>query len=553
MTGRTAPSSRSAAEQALRRLATVPDARYEELLAVPAEHALHELEALSVSLSHWERDRALLRTLVNVGSLLPHEQRFPRDEVYPAAVDDAIARINDELPARFEPGSPTMRAMGYETPRIGMSVPLRVDGRLWGELWVTDLPEPEPGRPDDRLADAARLADELTGMIAVAERLQRMARMAFADPLTGVGNRRAMDDALAELLRPDGPGATVVMVDVDDLKLINDLGGHVAGDRAIVGVADALARAATSQVGSLVSRVGGDEFVVLLRGPDRTAAIEVVDAAARRLTQLPEPVGISCGVAAVAAGAAPADALAAADAALYGAKARGALLMVSSDVTGAPMPRPPRSRGRRAADHGPLAPAQPLRRTPPALEPPADDDTAVAAVTALASIGAALAEAPSSTRSRLAHLAEHLLVPFGLEHWSISRSDLDGPRLLRVSTMAVRQTMPLDHDRFDLHVDTSFRLDDFPLTRHAIEQHRWFWVERDDEQADPAERQVLHEMGSASVVALGCHDERTGWLLELYGARPGAGVRTLGHVASVCLSALLRRPVTPLPVAAHRA
>ncbi|GMA88679.1 hypothetical protein GCM10025868_39290 [Angustibacter aerolatus] len=67
----------------------------------------------------------------------------------------------------------------------------------------------------------------------------------------------------------------------------------MAGDRAIVGVADALARAATSQVGSLVSRVGGDEFVVLLRGPDRTAAIEVVDAAARRLTRLPEPVGIA--------------------------------------------------------------------------------------------------------------------------------------------------------------------------------------------------------------------------------------------------------------------
>ncbi|GMA88681.1 hypothetical protein GCM10025868_39310 [Angustibacter aerolatus] len=83
---------------------------------MPAEHALHELEALSVSLSHWERDRALLRTLVNVGSLLPHEQRFPRDEVYPAAVDDAIARINDEPAGQVRARLPHHARHGVRDP-----------------------------------------------------------------------------------------------------------------------------------------------------------------------------------------------------------------------------------------------------------------------------------------------------------------------------------------------------------------------------------------------------------------------------------------------------
>jgi len=85
------PSGRSAAaagaqqtdhETLLARLASLSDTAYEELLAVPAEHALERLGATSVSVSRWERDRGVLRCLVNVGELAPGDERFPADETY---------------------------------------------------------------------------------------------------------------------------------------------------------------------------------------------------------------------------------------------------------------------------------------------------------------------------------------------------------------------------------------------------------------------------------------------------------------------------------------
>ena len=86
------PSSEPAsAERALRELVLMPEARYEQMLAIPAEYAMDALGAHSASLSRWERDRGLLRTLVNVGDLSAQETRFPREEVYEAALDAAIA------------------------------------------------------------------------------------------------------------------------------------------------------------------------------------------------------------------------------------------------------------------------------------------------------------------------------------------------------------------------------------------------------------------------------------------------------------------------------
>ena len=64
-------------EAALLRLLKTPGARYEELLIVPAEHALDQLGAASVSLLRWERDSGLLRCVVNIGTLGPGGQRRP--------------------------------------------------------------------------------------------------------------------------------------------------------------------------------------------------------------------------------------------------------------------------------------------------------------------------------------------------------------------------------------------------------------------------------------------------------------------------------------------
>ncbi|WP_203826707.1 GGDEF domain-containing protein [Actinoplanes palleronii] len=96
---------------------------------------------------------------------------------------------------------------------------------------------------------------------------------ATSDALTGVANRRAFDQALQPAVRSAANGddpASLVVVDVDHFKQINDTWGHAAGDRALRAVADAL-RSAAAGTDHLVARLGGDEFAVLLRSGPKDA------------------------------------------------------------------------------------------------------------------------------------------------------------------------------------------------------------------------------------------------------------------------------------------
>jgi diguanylate cyclase (GGDEF)-like protein len=514
----------ASAERALRELVLLPEARYEQLLAIPAEYAMDALGAHSASLSRWERDRGLLRTLVNVGELSADETRFPREEVYEAAVDVAIARVLLGEPMVYRRSDPALDDHGralldFSAKQSAASLPVWLDDRLWGELWVS--------RDDEQLsaellAVGQDVAADVAAMVAIAERLQRMARMAFEDPLTGVGNRRVLDDTLRELLDAAGPGATVVMCDIDNLKDLNDEQGHAAGDRAIVATADALATAASTVPGSVTVRMGGDEFAVLLVGQQRARAITLVEAAARSLADDDGRVEISCGVAVLPAGLAGRDALAAADSAQYAAKSRGALLVVASDL---PDVAPERRRSRRRFSDRP----RPL------------PETAQAVLDVVASLAEQLPEAPDSPGGRLRWLGERLLAPLDLQEWSLSQVDLVGDRLLTTDSLGLRQTPLASAPPHDLQVDKRFQIDDFPLTLAAVERDQWFSVDVDDPRADAQERTVLSEMGMRHVVALGCRDATTGWLLELYGRRAGTDLTAVGSVLALGAAALLFR------------
>lgn len=109
-----------------------------------------------------------------------------------------------------------------------------------------------------------RALDRVTAA-ATEEVLHRLERASRTDALTGVGNRRAFDETLSAALSAaarQGHQVTVVAVDLDGLKRINDTEGHAAGDAALLDIVRAFYSALRDE--DTVFRVGGDEFVILL-------------------------------------------------------------------------------------------------------------------------------------------------------------------------------------------------------------------------------------------------------------------------------------------------
>ena len=147
------------------------------------------------------------------------------------------------------------------------------------------------------------------------------------DPLTGLRNRRAFDEALdsaAVAAARTGEPLALVVLDLDDFKGTNDRFGHQEGDACLV----AVARTLDSGVRGIDAtfRWGGDEFAALLRATDAAAASEVCARLVADLAvahELPDGSRLraTCGVAVFAAGMAPADLVARADADLLAGKA----------------------------------------------------------------------------------------------------------------------------------------------------------------------------------------------------------------------------------------
>jgi diguanylate cyclase (GGDEF)-like protein len=174
-------------------------------------------------------------------------------------------------------------------------------------------------------AEIGRLKREL----AVARaRIAELEARADVDPLVDVLNRRGFERELARLIahvRRYGTPATLMFIDLDRFKSVNDAHGHVAGDALLKAVAARLA--ARVRASDVVGRLGGDEFNVLLWNIGRPAA----EAKARELEGVIEAVtvdhggarlavGASAGAVPLAADATPAGVLDAADRAMYARK-----------------------------------------------------------------------------------------------------------------------------------------------------------------------------------------------------------------------------------------
>ena len=146
------------------------------------------------------------------------------------------------------------------------------------------------------------------------------ARAADVDALTGIANRRAFDAAVERARQGTGV-VTVLLVDTDRFKEINDTRGHAAGDAVLQAIAKALA--AQVRDSDVVARLGGDEFGALLPDVDPATAAAVANRMVQAVRDLSDcPVTLSIGVAGAPAHLLP-ETMAQADQAMYRAKRAG--------------------------------------------------------------------------------------------------------------------------------------------------------------------------------------------------------------------------------------
>jgi len=163
----------------------------------------------------------------------------------------------------------------------------------------------------------------------------QLIEMTNTDGLTGVKNRRYFDLQLVEELQRaqrTESDITLLMIDVDRFKHINDDSGHLIGDECLVAIADCLKRS-VQRISDTVARYGGDEFTIILANTDEAAGIDIAESIRLAVGEVHimsnekrVPLAISIGISYCSGSHEQCDAvtlLATADAALYQAKASG--------------------------------------------------------------------------------------------------------------------------------------------------------------------------------------------------------------------------------------
>ena len=254
--------------------------------------------------------------------------RLETGSTFPTSDDSLSGRVRREgRTVREEAAADEGRhGAGHVARRSALATPVWVDGELWGTVGALSC---RPGGlPPEAEARIGKFGALVGLAIASAAARAELTRLAETDPLTGLANRRAFEARLeAEIrhARTTGAPLSVVVLDLDHFKEVNDRHGHEEGDRTLRTLA-ARMRSST-RASDVIARIGGEEFAWLLPG----TAVEGARALADRLRRIiaAEPFGvagtrtISGGVAELGPGGDGAELLRAADARLYAAKSSG--------------------------------------------------------------------------------------------------------------------------------------------------------------------------------------------------------------------------------------
>ncbi|MDA8312578.1 MAG: GGDEF domain-containing protein [Actinomycetota bacterium] len=282
------------------------------------DEAEHLLAGLDGSRGGDGRASSLLRLAVAVE--LSAERREDTGSDAAVAVLEAAEEAVDAAVAAL---SPTVHPFKYDLAlflaakleaRAGAGAGLRYAGRVTSEQWAK--------RDAALTAMRAQIAS-----VRLASERELLIRRARLDDLTGIANRWSLEEFVSDLIRHGVERCALVLFDVDSFKEVNDLYGHLAGDRLLVRIAEVLSGGIRST--DLAVRLGGDEFAVILAGAGAAAAHDRAEVLVQALAEEPLDeiaaglcVSVSAGVA-VGEPSTIMEMWAAADAALYAAKAAG--------------------------------------------------------------------------------------------------------------------------------------------------------------------------------------------------------------------------------------
>jgi len=224
-----------------------------------------------------------------------------------------------------------VRLMNQDAKKTLAMLPLVAKGQSIG---LVELVSNAPVRwNDERLSLARTMANEAAMALENARLYEDARNLADRDPLTGFYNHRFLHERLGEeVVRTQRArrSMSVLMLDLDDFKLVNDTFGHLFGDRVLTWTAELIR--STLRLSDIPARYGGDEFAIILPETDadeaRSAADRILDAFRDHAfvgeQRGPVPIGASIGVATFPAdGRTATELIAAADAALYRVKREG--------------------------------------------------------------------------------------------------------------------------------------------------------------------------------------------------------------------------------------
>ena len=309
------PANRVARTAATRTAATIATSvalagRTSDLLGLFAETALESVDAAEV--------------------LIYRSSTTQLDSAPSARVTDGEspcldpARLNDlyefALQAELRAGVSVVRDTCY-TPKSGggeliltdaeareiefideIIAPIMVDEFAWGSIVATRR-RVDSSFGELEVAQLEQIGAEIAQAMEATSHWSEMERMALKDQLTGLGNRhdlyRVLDD-IFERPPTERIDSSLIMCDVDGLKVVNDTLGHQAGDRLLIDAAEALKGAVRNREGTTVCRIGGDEFCIVIDGGALLTSYEIIDSIERlfaRSAGSGPARSISCGIA----------------------------------------------------------------------------------------------------------------------------------------------------------------------------------------------------------------------------------------------------------------